>query len=134
MDIEALHKTLVGDMSYEIELPFPPTLNHYRIPIKPRGKKHCILITSPEGKDYKAMVQAKAKNPPGFECDVHVSLVFFPKTKAKFDVDNFLKALFDGLTEARVWKDDSQIWSLYVEKGEVIKGGKVFVKISKKRK
>jgi len=122
-------------MCYELELPFPPTLNHYRIPIIKRtktGKQYATFITSPEGNAYKATLREIIKNAPHFECDVHVSLVFFPKTKAKFDVDNFLKALFDGLTEAGVWKDDSQVWSMYAEKGEKVKGGKVFIKISKK--
>tara|TARA_R110002126_G_scaffold168562_1_gene317057 strand:- start:755 stop:1135 length:381 start_codon:yes stop_codon:yes gene_type:complete len=121
-------------MCYELELPFPPTLNHYRLPVIRRtkaGKQYASFITSPDGVAYKAKIRTDAKNPPGYECDVHVSLVFFPKTKAKFDVDNFLKPLFDGLTEAGVWKDDSQVWSMYVEKGEVVKGGKVFIKISK---
>lgn len=119
-------------MCYEIELPFPPTLNHYRIPILRRGSKRPILITSPEGKAYKQEIALRVRNAPYFEHKVHVSLTFFPRTKALYDLDNFIKALFDGLTEARVWKDDSLVHSMYVEKGEVIKGGKVFVKISKK--
>lgn len=119
-------------MCYEIELPFPPTLNHYRIPVKHAKKNYCYLITSSEGKTYKKLIKDIVTNPPHIKFDVHVSVVLFPKTRAKFDVDNFLKPLFDGLTEAGVWDDDSQIQSLYVEKGEVIKGGKVFIKISKK--
>ena len=119
-------------MTYELELPLPPTLNHYRIPIKPRGKKHCILITSPEGRAYKQEVVSAIKNPPNIQGDVHVSITFFPKTRAKFDIDNYQKALFDGLTEAKVWGDDSQIQSLYAEKGEVVKGGKVFITITKR--
>lgn len=122
-------------MCYEIELPFPPTLNHYRIPVIRRtktGKQYASFITSPEGKAYKQEIALKVKNAPYFEHKVHVSLTYFPRTKASYDVDNFIKALFDGLTEARVWKDDSLVHSMYVEKGEVVKDGKVFVKISKK--
>jgi len=122
-------------ITYEFELPFPPTLNHYRLPVIRRtktGKQYASFITSPEGKAYKSSIKSGINNPPRLEGELHVSLVFFPKTKAKLDIDNFLKALFDGLTEAGVWMDDSQVQSMYAEKGEVVKGGKVFIKISKK--
>ena len=119
-------------MTYEFELPFPPTLNHYRIPVKHKTKNYCYLITSPEGIAYKKDLARLIKNPPNITCNVHVSVTFFPKTKAKFDLDNFQKALFDGLTEAKVWGDDSQIQSLYAEKGAPVKGGKVFITITKR--
>ena len=119
-------------MCYELELPFPPTLNTYRVPARHYRTKKLFLKTSDEGKAYKQEVCYKVKNAPYFECKVHVSISFFPKTNARYDIDNFLKALFDALTEARVWKDDSLVHSMYVEKGEPVKGGKVFIKISKK--
>lgn len=120
--------------TYELELPFPPTLNHYRIPVKHPTKNYCYLITAPEGKAYKAAIKRAIKNPPKIQYNVHLSITFFPKTKAKFDIDNFLKALLDGLTEAGVWEDDSLVQSLYAEKGEAVKGGKVFVEITPKSK
>ena len=113
----------------ELVLPWPPTLNHYRIPIKHPKRHYCYLITSPEGKQYKANLKSIIKNPPNIKQDINVSIVFHPKTKAKFDIDNFFKALLDGLTEAGVWEDDSQIRSLHGTKGEVIKGGKVVITI-----
>ena len=120
-------------MKLEFELPFPPTLNHYRIPVKHPKKNYCYIITSPEGVAYKKELVRLIKNPQSMKGNLHVSITFFPKTKAKFDIDNYQKALFDGLTDAGVWGDDSQIQSLYAEKGEPIKGGKVFITITKRQ-
>lgn len=119
-------------MCYELELPFPPTLNHYRTPVVHPSKKYAYLITSPSGDKYKKKIVQLIKDAPYFTEKVHVSIIMQPKTGHEFDLDNYLKALFDGLTDARVWKDDSLVHSMYVEKGKPVKGGKVFIKISKK--
>ncbi|MXD51941.1 RusA family crossover junction endodeoxyribonuclease, partial [Escherichia coli] len=44
------------------------------------------------------------------------------------------KALFDALTHAGVWEDDSQVKRMLVEWGSVIPGGKVEITISKYEK
>lgn len=50
------------------------------------------------------------------------------------DLDNYNKALFDALTHAGVWEDDSQVKRMLVEWGPVIPGGKVEITISKYEK
>ncbi|MNF17489.1 Crossover junction endodeoxyribonuclease RusA [compost metagenome] len=57
-------------------------------------------------------------------------LVLFPPTRAKRDLDNFQKALFDGLTHAGIWKDDSQVKRMTVEWGPVTKDGKAEITIT----
>ena len=34
----------------------------------------------------------------------------------KPDVDNLLKPIVDGLTEAGMWIDDNQVWSMKIQK------------------
>lgn len=50
------------------------------------------------------------------------------------DLDNYNKALFDALTHAGVWEDDSQVKRMLVEWGPVMPEGKVEITISKYEK
>lgn len=50
------------------------------------------------------------------------------------DLDNYNKALFDALTHAGVWEDDSQVKRMLVEWRPVIPEGKVEITISKYEK
>ncbi|GAA4652063.1 crossover junction endodeoxyribonuclease RusA [Kistimonas scapharcae] len=99
-----------------ITLPLPPTVNHvWKHTV--RGRRACVYMSA-EGKAYRQHV--------GLECNrqqvsglklsgrlvVRVGLAF--PDRRRCDIDNRLKALFDGLTAAGVWLDDSQIDELFV--------------------
>lgn len=58
-----------------------------------------------------------------------VDLELCPPTRRSFDIDNLTKGVFDGLTAAGVWLDDSQVDRLTVVRGERIKGGLAKVRI-----
>lgn len=108
----------------ELELPYPPTVNHYRIPVRGR------LITSPEGRLYldKArlwLIQQRAKAING---SVSVSIDWHVPDKRKRDPDNILKPILDSL-KGFGYEDDSRIDELHVYRREVIKGGKCIVRI-----
>lgn len=114
-------------MTYELELPFPPSVNTYYRNFNGR------MLLSAKGRQYKKIVANLIKDPPCFTSNVHISTTLYPPDKRRRDLDNFDgKALFDALTGAGVWKDDSQVKSRYSEWGEVVKGGKVFIQITKK--
>ena len=57
-------------------------------------------------------------------------MVLNPPTLRKYDVDNFNKALFDGLTHAGFWVDDEQIQRLSISKGVKTVGGNVVVSVT----
>ncbi|MEE9510333.1 MAG: RusA family crossover junction endodeoxyribonuclease [Candidatus Bathyarchaeia archaeon] len=114
-------------MTYEFELPFPPSVNTYYRNVD--GK----MLISKEGRVYRKSVASMIKGLPMLVGELHVSSTLYPPCKRRRDLDNFDgKALWDALTKAGVWKDDSQVKSRYSEWGEVVKGGKVFVTISKR--
>jgi len=60
-----------------------------------------------------------------------VEIILFPPDARRRDIDNYNKALFDALTHAGVWEDDSQVKRMLVEWGPVTKKGRVEITISK---
>ena len=54
----------------------------------------------------------------------------YPPDRRKRDLDNVLKAIFDALTHAGVYVDDSQIRYIRAEMLDRVKGGKAIVTIS----
>lgn len=63
------------------------------------------------------------RKPKPIEFDVEVIVVISPPDRRTRDLDNYLKALFDSMTHAGIWKDDSQVKRMAVEWGPVTKGG-----------
>lgn len=101
-----------------IELPFPPSLNGYYRHV---GK---MVLISAKGRQYRDSVEqiAVMDNVQNIVINslIKVSLEVYPPDKRKRDIDNILKCLFDSLTKAKVWEDDSQIKKLDVEMLEPI--------------
>jgi crossover junction endodeoxyribonuclease RusA len=60
--------------------------------------------------------------------EVHLKL--FPPDRRIRDIDNHVKAVFDLLTKANVWEDDSQVDVLHVKRCDIVKKGKVEIEIS----
>ena len=108
----------------EMRLPFPPSLNHYWR--KDRGGMHI----SEDGKKYIARVQQlallngrgdteyslKVFRQPEPKQRLKVRAVFFCPDNMKRDLDNLFKVIFDCLTKAKVWADDSQVFELNAKK------------------
>lgn len=110
-------------------LPFPPSVNGYwRAPNK--GASIGKYLVSERGRKYQAetyamVIEQLHRIPKPITGNVSVSVVLFPPSKVRRDLDNYFKALFDALTKANVWADDSQIKKLNAEWGPVVKGGRV---------
>lgn len=98
-----------------IELPFPPSLNHYRSALVIKGRAR--LVTSKAGRMYhktvleECLVQRLGKPLQG---PLACTLDLYPPTNARRDCDNFCKSLLDGLNSANVFNDDSQIVDLRI--------------------
>lgn len=114
-------------MSYEFELPFPPSINGYWRTFRNRQ------IISKRGREYRAkaieVMQSLNLNGENVTERLSVRLKLHPPTLRKYDCDNFTKAVFDALTHAEFWEDDEQVDRLVIEKAEKVKGGKVIVKV-----
>lgn len=114
-----------------IRLPFPPTMNTYwrnfrgRTVLSLRGRKFKkmvgeIVLTSIK-KDLIKEIYNKR---------LEVYIDYFPPDRRKRDLDNYVKAILDGLEEAQVYANDEQIDRLLLNRKEIVKGGYVDVTIS----
>ena len=89
-----------------IELPWPPSINHYW-----RHTKNGHYISS-EGQSYRKIVYFACHRLQGLiskESRLRMSIEAYPPDKRRRDLDNILKALLDSLEHAGVYDDDSQI-------------------------
>ena len=70
-------------------------------------------------------------SPEPLEGPLAVTVRVYPPDKRKRDIDNLFKGLFDSLTHAKVWHDDSQVLELHAHMLEIVKKGMVEVEIHK---
>ena len=59
-----------------------------------------------------------------------VEIILYPPDARRRDIDNYNKALFDALTHAGIWEDDSQVKRMLVEWAPQVPGGKVEITIA----
>ncbi|HGV9229870.1 TPA: RusA family crossover junction endodeoxyribonuclease [Providencia rettgeri] len=115
--------------SLSLVLPFPPSVNAcWRTA---RG----TMIISEKGRAFRANAIAAVydqlrKRPRAITEDVSVIVNMYPPTKKRRDIDNYLKAPFDALTHAGIWKDDDQVKHVDMRWCEVVKNGKFEITIN----
>lgn len=112
---------------YELELPWPPSVNGYWKPFRNR------IIISKRGREYRKAVNdlmcSLNLNNEQILNDLHLSMVLNPPTLRRYDIDNFNKGVFDALTHCGFWGDDEQVVSLSIKKGEKVKDGNVIISV-----
>lgn len=118
----------------KLTLPFPPSVNTYwRAPNSgPLKGRHLI---SAKGRAYQsaacaAIVDQLRRLPKPSNSPAAVEILLFPPDARRRDIDNYIKALFDALTHAGVWEDDSQVKRMLVEWGPQVAGGRVEITIT----
>lgn len=87
--------------------PFPPSVNTMYM----QGKNHGQKFPTKKTKEYKKAVASLHANfdKEPMKGHVQVTTVLVPPDTRARDVDNYQKALLDGLTDLKVFEDDSQI-------------------------
>lgn len=109
----------------KLELPYPPSINHYFSYIKGRP------VLSQDARAYRAHVRQIASDkgikPLLGSLSIHVDV--FPPDNRKRDIDNSLKSLLDALQYAGAFWDDSQIAVLHAVKHPPGQDGHVVVAI-----
>jgi len=110
-----------------IELPWPPSINHYwrnfrgRTVISADGRAYRQTVS------YRILEQGIPRNK--LNCRLAVRIDAYPPDKRRRDLDNIQKALLDAIVAAEVIEDDSLIDALSILRHEAIGEGKVIVRI-----
>jgi crossover junction endodeoxyribonuclease RusA len=107
-----------------LELPWPPSVNRYYRNV--RGK----TLISAEGRAYRlAVLDLLGGQVETLTGRVAVTVHCHVPDKRRRDLDNLGKCLFDSLTHAGVWEDDSQIDDMRLIRAPLVKGGAVRIEI-----
>lgn len=95
-----------------LELPWPPSVNHYYRYVGPR------VLISREGRRYREkMISLLQENKvKTYSGPVDISIEAYPPDNRRRDVDNLLKSLLDAFTHGGLVEDDSQVCSLMIKK------------------
>jgi crossover junction endodeoxyribonuclease RusA len=109
----------------KLELPWPPSLNHYYRHVGPR------VLISKAGRAYRDAVIAKmrAENVQKMRGDVELVIDAYPPDNRRRDADNIEKCLWDSLIHGGLAEDDSKFKRHTTTMREPIPeiGGMVFV-------
>jgi crossover junction endodeoxyribonuclease RusA len=87
---------------------------------------------SKAGRTFKEQVSdyvAEYNVPKLGDARLEMKVTLYPRDRRKQDIDNRIKALWDALCDAGVFNDDSQIDVLFIQRGEIKKGGGCLVMI-----
>jgi len=110
-----------------ITLPYPPSVNHYYRRVGPR------TLISREGRTFRknvcALLGGNGPRQPPYGGRIALAMDAFPPDRRRRDLDNLLKCTQDSLAHAGVFEDDSQIDLLSIRRRQVIKGGRLDVRI-----
>lgn len=114
----------------EITLPWPPSLNRYWRNVRGR------VLISRAGREYRREVANGMPYRPklyGPAARLAVSIMACPPDRRRRDLDNALKAPLDAMMHAGLYADDSQIDSITIERGPVVRGGELRVSVQERQ-
>lgn len=118
------------DTSYlldSVELPFPPSVNHYWKTGRTRQGKP-MRYKSREANIFMRAVELLCGRRTPSAARLACKVEIYPPDNHRRDVDNLAKGVLDSLTVAGVMLDDSQIDDLHLIRRGVHKpGGKIIV-------
>jgi crossover junction endodeoxyribonuclease RusA len=107
-----------------LDLPYPPSVNHMYI--NARGRR----FPNKKAVDYKIKVQDIVIDQQARKfgsSPISLQIWVYPPDRRKRDISNIIKIVEDSLQDAGIYDDDFQINLLVVERGKILKGGKVTV-------
>lgn len=87
----------------ELELPYPPSINHYYRHVGPK------VLISREGRQYRERVMAAVREVKKVSGKLALKLEAYPPDSRGRDLDNLFKPVMDALQHGGVYDNDNQI-------------------------
>lgn len=104
-------------------VPFPPSVNTYW-----GFHGHRRFLTKKANDFKQAVAHAVSQQPVRFGSKrLSVEITLYAPTKRACDIDNYCKSTLDALVQSGLFDDDSQVDTLLVTRGEIVKGGKTTI-------
>lgn len=109
----------------ELELPYPPSVNHYWRRVGAR------TLISRGGRAFRRAVCSilRLSGVRPLEGPVELVVDVYSPDRRRRDLDNLQKALLDALAHGGAYHDDSQIARLTIQRRHLVAGGKVRVRL-----
>lgn len=112
------------DALISLDLPYPPTVNHYW---GVAGKRRFV---GTKGRQFRQAVLEASEGVQKVDGRISMRIELYPPDRRIRDIDNITKALLDACMHAGCYEDDSQIDELHIIRREVRKGGGCSVTIT----
>jgi crossover junction endodeoxyribonuclease RusA len=120
-----------------LELPYPPSDNHYKRPGRlcrtKTGKVFQRRVNTDQTKRFYLEVCSviRSQGVKSFDsAPITLKVLVYPPDNRKRDIGNLMKVLSDSLQRGGLFDDDFQICGLWMVRCETMKPGKVVVRIS----
>jgi crossover junction endodeoxyribonuclease RusA len=112
--------------SCTIDLPYPPSVNHYYRRVGAR------TLISRDGRAYRTAVCGllKAAGVEAMSGPLAIMVEVYPPDHRRRDLDNTLKSLLDSLQHGGLYRDDSQIARIVVARRQTVPGGRATVVVA----
>jgi len=107
-----------------LNLPWPPSANTYYRVVNGRS------ILSAVARKYRETIYAQFHIAEPLTGRLSLTLYAYPPDQRKRDLDNMLKQTLDALQHAGIFKDDSQIDRILIERKKRVEGGSMLVSIT----
>lgn len=97
-------------MTITVKLPWPPSVNGYWVRARPNGRVGGMML-SERGREFRraAALILNGSGALNYTTGVKVHMDMYPPNRARRDIDNHRKAVYDALTHAEIIRDDSDI-------------------------
>ena len=107
----------MNDEMITLELPYPPTVNHY---MKHTSRGHYLTDEARLFHQEVAIKVATMGMKKYWAGRIEMTMVVFPPDNRKRDISNLIKIVEDSLTRAGLWVDDFQVAKITVERSDTI--------------